>query len=110
MQRLETLLVQVMQDRIQIFDAVLLRAQLEQKRIPFRESQSPYCWAYQLLARGAQRVQRLQAYGIALLPACRDFSLMQLRDAIDRDFFELSEAHYQRYVAPGLLSSRGGQP
>ncbi|MFP3408428.1 DUF1289 domain-containing protein, partial [Pseudomonas sp. SIMBA_065] len=27
----------------------------------------------------------------------------QLRDAIDREFFILSEAHYQRYIAPDFL-------
>jgi len=26
-----------------------------------------------------------------------------LRDAIDREFFLLSEAHYQRYIAPSFL-------
>ena len=38
-----------------------------------------------------------------LLPEFREWSLPALRDAIDREFFILSEAHYQRYIAPGFL-------
>ena len=33
----------------------------------------------------------------------------QLRDAIDREFFLLSEAHYQRYIAPSFLRDALGQ-
>ncbi|HYQ49360.1 MAG TPA: DUF1289 domain-containing protein, partial [Pseudomonas sp.] len=43
------------------------------------------------------------AYGMALMPEFRDWDLPQLRDAIDREFFLLSEAHYQRYIAPAFL-------
>jgi uncharacterized protein len=32
-----------------------------------------------------------------------------LRDAIDREFFLLSEAHYERYIAPGFLKDAMGQ-
>lgn len=28
---------------------------------------------------------------------------MELRDAIDQEFFILSEAHYERYIAPRFL-------
>ncbi|RMP66377.1 hypothetical protein ALQ18_100408 [Pseudomonas marginalis pv. marginalis] len=65
--------------------------------------QSEYCWAYQLIARGARVISNLEAYGMVLLPEFRDWALPELRDAIDREFFILSEAHYQRYIAPGFL-------
>jgi predicted Fe-S protein YdhL (DUF1289 family) len=103
MRRLEQLLVQVMEAKLDVFDAQRLRSQLEQRQIRFVPEQSEYCWAYQLIARGARRISQLEAYGIALLPEFRDWPLPQLRDAIDREFFLLSEAHYQRYIAPGLL-------
>lgn len=102
-QRLEVLLVQVMAAKLEVFDPSRLRAQLEQRQIRFVPEQSPYCWAYQLIARGARQMQQLEAYGFVLLPEFRDWSLPDLRDAIDREFFLLSEAHYQRYIAPGFL-------
>ena len=106
--RLEVLLAQVMAAKLEVFDASLLRRQLESRQIRFVVEQSPYCWAYQLIARGARVIQQLDAYGVVLLPEFRDWSLPELRDAIDREFFLLSEAHYQRYIAPGCFDEIGG--
>jgi predicted Fe-S protein YdhL (DUF1289 family) len=101
--RLEQLLVQVMAGKLQVFDAGKLRQQLEQRKIRFVPNQSVYCWAYQLIARGARVITQLDAYGVVLMPEFRGWSLPDLRDAIDREFFLLSEAHYERYIAPGFL-------
>lgn len=107
--RLEQLLVQVMEAKLEIFDAGLLREQLLQRKIRFVEVQSAYCWAYQLIARGARVIVNIEAYGLALLPEFRDWDLPRLRDAIDREFFILSEAHYERYIAPGFLDEALGK-
>ena len=101
--RLELLLAQVMTAKLEVFDACRLREQLDQRKIRYVPEQSEYCWAYQLIARGARLIQQLDAYGMSLLPEFRDWSLPQLRDAIDREFFLLSEAHYERYIAPRFL-------
>ena len=101
--RLEALLVQVVAAKLEVFDAQRLRTQLVQRQVRFNPEQSPYCWAYQLIARGARLIQQLDAYGIALLPEFRERSLSELRDAVDREFFLLSEAHYERYIAPKFL-------
>lgn len=106
--RLELLLAQVMAAKLEIFDADLLRRQLESRQIRFVVEQSPYCWAYQLIARGARVIQQVEAYGVVLLPEFRDWALPELRDAIDREFFLLSEAHYQRYIAPQFLNETAG--
>jgi predicted Fe-S protein YdhL (DUF1289 family) len=101
--RLEILLVQVMAAKVDVFDPARLRQQLEQRQIRFVPEQSEYCWAYQLIARGARVINQLEAYGMVLLPEFRDWALPELRDAIDREFFLLSEAHYDRYIAPRFL-------
>ncbi|WP_084303333.1 DUF1289 domain-containing protein [Phytopseudomonas flavescens] len=101
--RLEMLLVQVMTAKLEVFDEALLLKQLEQRKIRFVPHQSAYCWAYQLLARGARVITQVDAYGISLLPEFRDWQLPDLRDAIDREFFLLSEAHFERYIAPRFL-------
>lgn len=102
-ERLEVLLVQVMQGKVIVFDESMLRSQLESRQIRFNPAQSSYCWAYQLIARGARAINQLDAYGLALMPEFRDWTLPDLRDAIDREFFILSEAHYERYIAPRFL-------
>ena len=101
--RLEFLLVQVMAAKLEVFDASRLREQLDHRKIRYLSEQSEYCWAYQLIARGARQINQLDAYGMTLLPEFRDWELPQLRDAIDREFFLLSEAHYERYIAPRFL-------
>ncbi|MGV6394461.1 DUF1289 domain-containing protein [Pseudomonas caspiana] len=106
--RLEQLLVQVMTAKLEVFDAGKLRQQLELRKIRFVPNQSEYCWAYQLIARGARVISNIEAYGLALLPEFRDWPLPDLRDAIDREFFLLSEAHYERYIAPGFLKDAFG--
>jgi predicted Fe-S protein YdhL (DUF1289 family) len=106
--RLEQLLVQVMTAKVEVFDADKLRQQLEQRKIRFVPQQSEYCWAYQLIARGARVINQLDAYGMVVLPEFRDWPLPDLRDAIDREFFLLSEAHYERYIAPGFLNDAMG--
>jgi predicted Fe-S protein YdhL (DUF1289 family) len=101
--RLEMLLVQVMTAKLEVFDEQLLLNQLRQRQIRFVPQQSAYCWAYQLLVRGARVITQLNAYGVVLLPEFRDWQLPALRDAIDREFFLLSEAHFERYIAPVFL-------
>jgi predicted Fe-S protein YdhL (DUF1289 family) len=106
--RLEQLLVQVMTAKLEVFDAAKLRQQLEKRKIRFVPHQSAYCWAYQLIARGARVISQLDAYGVVLMPEFRGWALPELRDAIDREFFLLSEAHYERYIAPGFLKDAFG--
>lgn len=102
--RLEILLGQVMMAKVEVFDPQRLRIQLEQRQIRFVPEQSPYCWAYQLIARGSRMINQVEAYGLVLLPEFRDWALPDLRDAIDKEFFILSEAHYERYIAPSFLA------
>ncbi|WP_462383235.1 DUF1289 domain-containing protein [Pseudomonas sp. Marseille-QA0892] len=102
-ERLEVLLVQVMQGKVIVFDDDMLQSQLVSRQIRFNPAQSSYCWAYQLISRGARAINQLDAYGLALMPEFRDWALPDLRDAIDREFFILSEAHYERYIAPRFL-------
>ena len=107
--RLEQLLVQVMTGKVEVFDRATLRDQLVARKIRFVPNQSEYCWAYQLIARGARVINQLELYGMVLLPEFRGWALPELRDAIDREFFLLSEAHYQRYIAPGFLREAFGE-
>ncbi|WP_434134457.1 DUF1289 domain-containing protein [Pseudomonas luteola] len=101
--RLEVLLTQVVSAKLEVFDPLRLKEQLQQRKIRFIPEQSEYCWAYQLISRGARYIQQVDAYGIHIFPEFRERPLMELRDAIDQEFFILSEAHYERYIAPRFL-------
>ncbi|MCU1728608.1 DUF1289 domain-containing protein [Pseudomonas sp. 7P_10.2_Bac1] len=105
--RLETLLTHVMQSKIDIFDPALLCQQLENRKIRYFPNQSAYCWAYQLLLKGAENIMKINAYGIELRPDVMNIKLPELRKHIDREFFELSQAHYQYYLAQPFLNATG---
>lgn len=101
--RLEALLSQVVAAKVQVLSETLLKEQLEHQQIRFNRDSDPYCWVFDLLKAGARQIEDLEPYGLALQPEWGKCQLVEVRDAIDQDFFTLSSAHFDRYIAPGLL-------
>jgi predicted Fe-S protein YdhL (DUF1289 family) len=102
LRRLESFLTQVVENIVQVVDPQRLREQISHQQIRFREEQNPYCWVFDLLRAGATQINDLETYGLCLRPEWRSASLREVRDAIEQDFYALSCAHYERYIAPGL--------
>ena len=102
-QRLESFLAQIVKNFIEIESQTLLLQQIKHQQILFKEEQNPYCWVFDLLRAGASQITNLEAYGLSLQPRWRNASLKEIRDAIDQDFYALSCAHYDRYIAPGVV-------
>jgi len=97
LERLDKLLAPLVKRRFELIDAEVLRKQLISQGIRFCQTQSPYCWICALLARRARQITSLADYGLALRQEVRQQSLPELYQAIESEFFELSEAYYQRY-------------
>ena len=104
-QRLESFLSQIVQNKIRILDKKLLLTQIEHQQIQFKREQNPYCWVFDLLRAGASQIEDLSAYGLELQLGWRDTPLPQIRESIDKDFYALSCAHYERYIAPVFVIS-----
>ncbi len=102
--RLEAFLTQVVGNFILVIDKQRLLVQIKHQQIRFREEQDPYCWVFDLLRAGASQISDLEVFGLRLQPGARGMSLREIRDAIDQDFYALSCAHYERYIAPGLVA------
>ncbi len=100
--RLESFLVTVVGHKLVVVDAQRLKLQLQHQQIAFNERQDPHCWAFALLKAGASQVADLDIYGLAKTHLWQDVTLVEIRDAIDKDFYTLSCAHYERYIAPGV--------
>lgn len=96
-QRLESFLFQVVSNKLLITDEKKLRAVIEHQQIRFNPDQNAYCWLFDLLKAGASQIDDLSEYGVAVQTAWRDVSLVELRQAIDRDYYTLSCAYYDRY-------------
>lgn len=101
-QRLELFLTQIVKLKLEVFDSSLLYSKLKNQGVRFSERQNAYCWVVALLKAGASQIDQPEAYGFRLQPEWSGHCLRQMREDIDREFFELSQAHYDRYVAPGM--------
>lgn len=99
-ERLESFLAQVVRLHFEIFDPELLLDQIKHQQILFKLEQNPYCWLFDLLRAGASQILDLSVYGVALLNSSSHLSLQEIRDQIDKDFYALSCAYYERYIAP----------
>ena len=106
-ERREGYLVNAVRSQLEIVDQGLLLTQLRHQQIRFDESQSPYCWVFELLRAGASQIENPAHYGLRPTAQASGVALVELRRRIDEDFFALSQAYYLRFVAPGLQSAGG---
>ncbi|WP_226704402.1 DUF1289 domain-containing protein [Microbulbifer elongatus] len=104
-ERRDGYLANAVRSQLEIVDQNLLLTQMRHQQIRFNEDQSPYCWVFELLRAGASQISDLSLYGLRATAVARGVSLVELRRRIDEDFFALSVAYYQRFVAPGLRSA-----
>ena len=101
--RLDTFLAKCVANKFRITDLSLLRWQLEVQQIRIQAQHDPYCHVFALLKAGANQIISPEQYGFEVLPPHRDKALSLLRDEIDEEFWILSAAHYDRYIATGDL-------
>lgn len=97
MQRIETLLSQVVQNHIRIVDAVCLQQQLAQQQVRVYPGLNLYCQAFEAIRTFGAQLKSLDLIGCEVLPPWRDHSIGELKKAMDDAFFRLSSAHYERY-------------
>ncbi|MFV8782393.1 DUF1289 domain-containing protein [Microbulbifer sp. SA54] len=95
-------LANAVRSQLEIIDQQVLLSQLRHQQIRFNEDQNPYCWVFELLRAGASQIRDLNEYGLARTAASQGVSLVEVRQRIDEDFYALSVAYYQRFVAPGV--------
>ena len=55
-------------------------------------------WIFDLLRASSQDLD-LELFGLELLPDHRTFSLSSIKDEINNELFELSQAHFDRYFS-----------
>jgi len=105
--RLDQFLVRIMSHKIDILDCRRLRESLRLQQITVDASRAPQYWLYLLLKAGAGQIDRPEAFGFRISLSCRQRDLAALREEIDQQLYELSCAHFQRYLLPGLARDSG---
>ncbi|TGD76201.1 DUF1289 domain-containing protein [Mangrovimicrobium sediminis] len=103
--RLAGFLSQCVSNKLRVLDPALLKWQLKVQNVRFAAHHDEYCWVFSLLKAGAGQIAEPRDFGFEVDLAWRDLPLPALRDRIDAEFYTLSEAHYDRYIAtPDLFA------
>lgn len=103
-ERLEGFLARIVKNMIEVVDEKLLFEQIKHQQLQFKPEQNSYCWVFDLLRAGASQIQDVSVFGLRLLPAYANTPLTVLRDNIDKDFYALSCAYYERYISPCFVT------
>lgn len=96
--RLEVLLTQVIGAKLTVTDPMLLAAQLQTQQLRYAKHKNPLVWVFDLLRAGASQIGNTKAFGFEVMLGYRHMTMLVLREQIDREFYLLSEAHYERYI------------
>tara|TARA_B100000579_G_scaffold144944_1_gene117661 strand:+ start:1255 stop:1713 length:459 start_codon:yes stop_codon:yes gene_type:complete len=102
--RLEKFKITVLQDKFKITDAEKLKTALKEARIRFNQDLDPICWIFDLFRNTSAENIKLSEFGICLKKDFDSVPLDQLKDDINNEFYDLSEAHYQRYIQPSFFT------
>lgn len=92
--RLEEFKIIVLKNRFLVSDKDLLAAKLKENAIRFNNSIDPLTWIFDLLRASGSQELDLEKFGIKTLIS---EALPKIREQINKEFLELSEAHYDRY-------------
>ena len=92
--RLEKFKVQILKQRFEIIDKDLFEKKLEEKAINFNHSLDPLTWIFDLFRAAGSQTFDIESFGIKKL---YQFDPKTIRDEINKELLELSEAHHERY-------------
>jgi predicted Fe-S protein YdhL (DUF1289 family) len=98
--RLDGFLKQVVGNMIDIIDEEKLASHMQHQQISFDKNLSSSRWVYELLKRSSSHIKKTEDFGFVVKKKWQRYNLEQIKQFLDQDFFTLSSAHYERYVAP----------
>jgi len=103
LQRIDLLLEQIVARWVIIKDSDVLSSQLQLQQIKFDSQRAAASWVVELLKAGASQIDDPILFGLVPCEQAQGKSLRELRDAIEKEFYELSCAHFDRYFQRTLI-------
>ncbi len=95
--RLEQFKITILEEKFIISDSNLFESKMNEFSINFNSSLNPVTWVFDLLRASSNEELDLNDFGIEILPQFSDLSLLELRDLINQEMLQLSEAHYYKF-------------
>ncbi|MBQ0797882.1 MAG: DUF1289 domain-containing protein [Porticoccaceae bacterium] len=101
--RIDSFLIQIVKNKLELIDFNKLKFEISSLKVPCNEAWSPHRLLYELLRLCASQIVETQSYGFRLTPEVAHLSLVEIKRDIEVEWHALSNAHYERYIAPGLV-------
>ena len=95
--RLEQFKTTILEEKFSISDSELFESKMNEFSLNFNSSLDPITWIFDLLRASSNKDLNVNDFGIEILPAFSDLSLIELRDLINQEMLQLSEAHYYKF-------------
>ena len=95
--RLEQFKTTILEEKFSISDSELFESKMNEFSINFNSSLDPITWIFDLLRASSNKDLNVNDFGVEILPAFSDLSLLELRDLINQEMLQLSEAHYYKF-------------
>ena len=95
--RLEQFKTTILEEKFTISDSELFESKMNEFSINFNSSLDPITWIFDLLRASSNKDLNVNDFGVEILPAFSDLSLIELRDLINQEMLQLSEAHYYKF-------------
>ena len=92
--RLEKFKIKILKRRFKIIDKEIFASKLDEKAINFNHSLDPLTWIFDLFRAAGSQKLNLQDFGIQNLI---NYDPKTIKDEINNELRELSEAHHERY-------------
>ena len=98
LERLDDFLAKIISRKCTVIAPAKLLQTLEYQNITVRQEQSAWSQVFLLLRAGAGQLKSLTDYGVELNVEWQNRPLVELKQAIESEFMDLSEAYYQRFI------------
>ena len=95
--RLEQFKTTILEEKFSISDSELFESKMNEFSINFNSSLEPITWIFDLLRASSNKDLNVNDFGVEILPAFSHLSLIELRDLINQEMLQLSEAHYYKF-------------
>ena len=79
---------------IDITDQNKLTEKLHKHNIKYRSHFHPLCWAHTLLREGADKINKVENFGLTIKHAYSHLALTKLVEVIDDEIYELALTEY----------------
>ena len=87
-----------LKDKFAITDTEKLKNKLKEANISFNQELDPLCWIFDLFRTFSTGDIDLEDVGITVKSEFLNIPLSRIKEDINQEFFELSLAHYERYI------------